>query len=144
MASYNICGKTLHSTLQLPVKATQQRELQGSSLQRLQLTMKHKHYLIIDEMSMLGQRIFAWVDRLLKQATACLDKPLGGISVILFGDFARLPPACHYMQLRVKVLCQFMATPSTVHFLLLLFLTKSYGRLEQTLQLAHSENCSCA
>lgn len=88
MASYNICGKTLHSTLQLPVKPTQRKDLQGSALQRLQVTMRQKHYLIIDETSMLGQRMFAWVD----QTTACLDKPLGGISVILFGDFAHLPP----------------------------------------------------
>ena len=33
--------------------------------------------------------MFAWVNRCLRQATACLDKPLGGI---LFGDFAQLPP----------------------------------------------------
>ena len=92
IASYNICGKTLHSTLKLPVKTTQQKDLQGTALQCLQATMKHKHYLIIDKMSMLGQRMFAWVDRRLRQATACLDKPLGGISVVLFGDFAQLPP----------------------------------------------------
>ena len=56
--------------------------------------MKDKHYLIVDEMSMMGQRMFAWVDRRLRQATAKLDEPLGGISVILFGDFAQLPPVC--------------------------------------------------
>ena len=92
MASFNICGKTLHSTLQLPVRATQHKDLQGTALQRLQATMKDKHYLIIDEMSMMGQRMFAWVDRRLRQTTGCLDKPLGGISVVLFGDFAQLPP----------------------------------------------------
>ena len=37
MASFNICGKTLHSTLQLPVRNTNQCSLQGTSLQRLQL-----------------------------------------------------------------------------------------------------------
>ena len=96
MASYNICGKTLHSTLQLPIKTAThvQQDLQGSALQRLQLTMKDKSYLIIDEMSMMGQRMLAWVDRRLRQATAKLDQPLGGVSVILFADFAQLPPVC--------------------------------------------------
>ena len=56
--------------------------------------MEDKHYLIVDEMSMIGQRMFAWVDHCLCQATAKLDEPLGGISVILFGDFGQLSPVC--------------------------------------------------
>lgn len=69
MASFNICGKTLHSTLNLPVKSTTQQPLQGSALQRLQQNIKDKHYLIIDEMSMMGHRMLAWVDQRLRQAT---------------------------------------------------------------------------
>ena len=41
---------------------------------------------------MLGQKTFAWVDRRLRQATGALHEPLGGASVLLFGDFAQLPP----------------------------------------------------
>ena len=41
---------------------------------------------------MLGQKTFAWVDRRLQQATGALHEPLGGLSVLLFGDFAQLPP----------------------------------------------------
>ena len=70
MASYNTCGKTLHSILQLHVKPTKQKDLQASALQCVQVTMKQKHYLIIDEMSMIGQCMYAWVDRRLRQATA--------------------------------------------------------------------------
>lgn len=55
MASFNIYGKTVHSALQLPVRHTNHRALQGPSLQRLQLTLRGKHYLIVDEMSMIGQ-----------------------------------------------------------------------------------------
>ena len=40
---------------------------------------------------MLGQTTFVWVDKRLGQATGELDEPLGGISVILFGDFGHLP-----------------------------------------------------
>jgi len=92
MASFNICGKTLHSALQLPVHQSSQRELQGAALQRLQLRLKDKHYLIIDEMSMMGHKMLAWVDKRLRQASGKLDSPLGGFSVILFGDFGQLPP----------------------------------------------------
>ena len=85
MAAFNICGKTLHSTLQLPVRSCGEKDLQGSALQKLQSRFQHKNYVIIDEMSMLGQKTFAWVDKRLRQAT-------GGLSVLLFGDFAQLPP----------------------------------------------------
>lgn len=91
MAAYNICGKTIHSALQLPVR-TSYRDLQGGSLHRLQLTIKDIAYIIIDEMSMIGQRMLAWIDKRLRQATGKLDTPLGGLSLILFGDFAQLPP----------------------------------------------------
>ena len=54
--------------------------------------MKSKKYIIIDEMSMLGQHTFTWIDKQLRQATAKYDKPFGGMSIILIGDFAQLPP----------------------------------------------------
>ena len=41
---------------------------------------------------MLGQRTLAWVDKRLRQATGKVSEPLGGISIILLGDFAQLPP----------------------------------------------------
>lgn len=92
MASFNICGMTLHSTLQLPVQRSNHANLQGISLQRLQVKLIGKRYLIIDEMSMIGQRMMAWVDKRLRQASGQLDSPLGGYSVIMFGDFGQLPP----------------------------------------------------
>ena len=92
LAGFNICGSTLHSVLWLPIQHLNNSDLQGPSLARLQHRLTGKQYLIIDEMSMLGQRMMAWVDKRLRQATGHLDKPLGGISVILIGDFGQLPP----------------------------------------------------
>ncbi len=92
MASFNICGRALHSALQLPVRQSNNQDLQGAALQRLQLALKDVHYLVIDEMSMIGHRMLAWVDKRLRQGTGQLDQPLGGLSIILFGDFAQLPP----------------------------------------------------
>ncbi len=92
MASFNICGKTLHSALKLPIRHSNNQDLQGAALQRLQLTLKDVCYLVIDEMSMIGHRMLAWVDKRLRQATGQLNQPMGGMSIILFGDFAQLPP----------------------------------------------------
>jgi len=92
MAAFNICGKTLHSTLKLPIHTNAEKDLQGSSLQKLQMTFQHKAYIIIDEVSMLGQKTLAWVDKRLRQATGAQHEPLGGLSVLLLGDFAQLPP----------------------------------------------------
>lgn len=47
MASFNICGKSLHSTLKLPLQYNNAQDLQGNSLQQLQLTVQDKSYLII-------------------------------------------------------------------------------------------------
>lgn len=51
--------------------------------------MKDKSYMTIDEMSMMGLRMMAWVDKRLRQATGQMDVPLGGMSVILFSDFGQ-------------------------------------------------------
>ena len=40
MAAFNVCGQTLHSALQLPIRSCTFKDLRGSSLQRLQLRMK--------------------------------------------------------------------------------------------------------
>ena len=49
-------------------------------------------YLIIDEYSVIGQKLFAWINRRCKQATGKADFASGGLSIILVGDVAQLPP----------------------------------------------------
>ena len=49
-------------------------------------------YIIIDEYSVIGQKLSGWIDRHCKQATSCETSPFGGISIILVGDIAQLPP----------------------------------------------------
>lgn len=49
-------------------------------------------YIIVDEMSIIGQRMLAWIDKRLHQATGQLYTLLGGLFLILFGDFGQLPP----------------------------------------------------
>ena len=137
LAGFNICGTTLHSTLQLPVQSHNNQELQGPSLARLQQQVTGKNYLIIDEMSMLGQRMMSWVDKQLRQATEHLEQPVGGISVILLGDFGQLPPVGD----------RSLFSPSPVnphgHTIYKLFKLKLNVRMEQALLWLHSVNSSC-
>jgi hypothetical protein len=55
IAAFSIDGQTLHSAAQLPI--CEYRDLQGDSLQRLQLRLEGKRFLIIDEMSIIGHKM---------------------------------------------------------------------------------------
>ncbi|XP_028394466.1 uncharacterized protein LOC114518659 [Dendronephthya gigantea] len=90
IAAFSIGGQTLHSAAQLPIR--EYRELQGDSLQRLQLRLEGKRFLIIDEMSMIGHKMLSWLDNRLRAGTGKEDVPFGGMSIILMGDFGQLPP----------------------------------------------------
>ena len=63
IAGFNIGGVTVHSGLQLPIYYTAKTDLSGISLATLQNRLKKIIYVIIDEVSMLGQRTFAWIDQ---------------------------------------------------------------------------------
>ena len=90
IAAFSINGQTLHSAAQLPIR--EYRDLQGDSLQRLQLRLEGKRFLIVDEMSMIGHKMLSSLDNRLRAGTGKQDIPFGGMSVILMGDFGQLPP----------------------------------------------------
>ena len=90
IASFNITGQTLHSAAQVPIR--EYRDLQGDPLQRLQLRLEGKRFLIVDEMSMIGHKMLSWLDNRLRAGTGREDIPFGGMSIILMGDFGQLPP----------------------------------------------------
>ena len=92
VAAFNIEGHTLHSLLSLPVKGDY-KDLEGERLHQLQQSLAGMDYLIIDEMSMVGRKIFGQVDKRLRQAFPHrADTLFGGCSCLLFGDFGQLPP----------------------------------------------------
>ena len=62
-AAFSMHGCTLHSLSKLPVSAKDNKTLTGQSLIRLQNSLKEISYILIDEYSMLGQKMFAWVDK---------------------------------------------------------------------------------
>lgn len=66
-AAYNINGYTLHSLLSIPVSGDF-KDLEGQRLSALQESLCGVEYLIIDEMSMVGRKLFGQVDKRLRQA----------------------------------------------------------------------------
>ena len=92
VAAFNVDGHTLHSLLHLPTKG-EFKDLQGEQLSKIQQSLAGVEYLIIDEMSMVGRKMFGQVDKRLHQVFPHQsDQVLGGCSVLLFGDFGQLPP----------------------------------------------------
>ena len=92
VAAFNIGGSTLHSLLHLPTRG-EFKQLEGRSLQQLQESFSGIRFLIIDEKSMVGRKMFGQIDSRLRQAFPhSADQVLGGCNCLLFGDFGQLPP----------------------------------------------------
>ena len=92
VAAFNVEGVTLHSLLQLPTRGDF-KDLGGDQLRRLQQQLVGVDYLVIDEMSMVGRKLFGQVDQRLRQAFPHMAaEVLGGCSCLLVGDFGQLPP----------------------------------------------------
>ena len=92
IGAFNVKCKTQHSILQLPIRGKNSYELKGVALLKLQKRLSGIQYITIDEYSVFGQKLLGWIDRRCRQATTKNDEPFGGISVILVGDIAQLPP----------------------------------------------------
>ena len=69
VAAFNVNSYTLHSLLGLPIKSDF-KELLGSRLHTVQQSLADTDYIIIDEMSMVGRKLFGQVDRRLRQVNS--------------------------------------------------------------------------
>lgn len=97
-AAFNISGSTMHTLFQLQCNYKPDNPaplLDGDQLKRLQSTCGRAWLLILDEKSMISTtRLFQLHERL-KQVhpeIASDEAPFGGFSIIMFGDYAQLPP----------------------------------------------------
>ena len=89
-----IDGKTLHVIAQIPVNGHEQSQ---KTVRKLAAFWKNKSYLIIDEKSMVSRIFFARLSAYVAKGKALTgesdsNKPLGGVNVILSGDFHQFPP----------------------------------------------------
>jgi len=91
LAAYDIGGQTLHSLFHLPILGRHHNDLKGKSLQKLQIKLMGVKYIIIDEFSVIAQKMLGWVGKRCRQDTCQMEALFGSLSVILVGDINQLP-----------------------------------------------------
>ena len=92
-AAFQVGGVTIHSLFLLGIELSRYQDLSPERRRTLQNNFKNTHCLFIDEMSMLGLRMLVQIDTRLREAMSeHAENPFGGLIVVLFGDFAQLPP----------------------------------------------------
>ena len=91
IAAKNINGTTLHTALALNQSQKNRKRGNGKTKTDLIAMWTGVDYLFIDEVSMIGCSLLLQIHEALVDAKGCTE-PFGGVSVILAGDFAQLPP----------------------------------------------------
>lgn len=89
-AAYNIGGSTIASAFHQKINQSQQG-LHCDELNTFRTKYRNLKLVIIDEISMVGNRSIALIDSRLQLLTG-IKKPFGGISIIAVGDFFQLKP----------------------------------------------------
>ena len=92
-AAFLVKGETLHSLLMLPIDYNSYKSLNSDRLYELQQKFRNIGILILDEKSMIGQRLFHMTDMRLREIFPQRREIMfGGLSIILTGDWKQLPP----------------------------------------------------
>jgi DNA replication protein DnaC len=89
-AAYNIGGSTIASAFHQKINQNQQG-MHCDELNTFRTKYRNLAVIIIDEISMVGNRSLALIDSRLQLLTG-IKKPFGGISIIAVGDFFQLKP----------------------------------------------------
>ncbi len=95
IAAVNIGGTTIHSwagigLANLPIEQIIENIFTAKFL-RVRRKIKQAKALAIDEVSMISREVFEILNQVF-QAVRENNKPMGGIQMLLFGDFLQLPP----------------------------------------------------
>lgn len=88
IAAANIDGKTLHSLFQLPLQWINQGAIKSAPYRK---DIKNAKLLIIDEISMVNANLLDGVSAFLRK-NRNINKPFGGLPVVMVGDLFQLPP----------------------------------------------------
>lgn len=98
VAAINISGKTIHSAFEIPVQLSWHEDmpvLDSLAAERLKASMSSEgtapSILIVDEISMVSTSLFGRLEARCRQLFQ-VDKPFGGLHVVLVGDFGQIPP----------------------------------------------------
>ncbi len=95
IAAVNIGGVTIHSWSgiglgNLPLEKIVEN-LNSAKFSRVRKKIRRARALAIDEISMISADLFELLNKVF-QAVRENQKPMGGIQILLFGDFLQLPP----------------------------------------------------
>lgn len=94
IAASIIDGKTLHTIAGLPLKG---RLPSDATVRRVAALAILRHYLILDEVSMISKPFFARLSAVFDMIADALGvnskgRPFGGLNVVIVGDFHQFPP----------------------------------------------------
>jgi hypothetical protein len=93
-AAVNVNGTTIHTGFRIPVskdRLVPYKKLEGEPLRTMQSEFASVKMLIIDEYSMISQKLFTELEARCREAKSN-EEPFGGMAVILVGDPAQLSP----------------------------------------------------
>ncbi len=92
-AAYLVEGNTIHSLLKiLPSRGNDYIPLADEHKDSIRIKFKNLNTIIIDETSMVGNKMLNFIHLRLQEIMQCYDKLFGGLNVILFGDLFQLRP----------------------------------------------------
>jgi ATP-dependent exoDNAse (exonuclease V) alpha subunit len=95
VAALNVGGTTIHSwagigLANMPIEKIIEN-IFSAKMSKVRKKIKLAQALAIDEISMISREVFEILDAVFK-AVRENEKPMGGIQIIMFGDFLQLPP----------------------------------------------------
>ena len=85
-------GRTFHSRMKAPLKATKTSTLHIPAQSHLAKLIRMAKLLLLDEATIQDNLLFETWDRSLRDLMDCPDKPFGGKSIVLSGDFRQTLP----------------------------------------------------
>jgi len=93
IAATHVGGMTIHSWSGIGINSSMTPELLDTiaSKEHVAKRLQKAKVLIIDEVSMLSGEVLVMVDAVLKEVRRS-DLPMGGLQIVLVGDFFQLPP----------------------------------------------------
>jgi len=88
VAALNVGGATIHSFFRLPPRIHEEADIKRASNAELYYRLE---LLIVDEVSMVRADLMDSMDRFLRK-NRHIDRPFGGVQLLLVGDLFQLPP----------------------------------------------------
>ena len=95
LAAFNIGGSTIHSALGITTnenRSAQMKPLSDELKSKYAIRLESLKFIIIDEVSMVGNKMLAKIDQRLKEITGNTNIHFGGVSILFLGDFNQLRP----------------------------------------------------